>query len=121
MMNLSPADPERSAEAYSGGNQQKALLGRALLQDCEVLLLDEPTVGVDVGARVSIYQRVAEIAEQGAGVVIVSSDLPEVLHLCHRVYVFCQGRITAHLQGDEINEERVLQQMMHWDETEAIA
>ncbi|GAA1124573.1 sugar ABC transporter ATP-binding protein [Nocardioides aquiterrae] len=120
MMKLSPPDPDRNAEAYSGGNQQKALLGRALLRECEVLLLDEPTVGVDVGARVSIYQRVADIAEGGAGVVIVSSDLPEVLHLCHRVYVFCQGRITAHLQGDEINEERVLQHMMHWDETEAV-
>jgi ribose transport system ATP-binding protein len=118
-MKLRPPNPERAAESYSGGNQQKALLGRALMADCAVLLLDEPTVGVDVGARVSIYQRITELAKGGAAVVIISSDLPEVLHLCHRVYVFLQGRVVAHLEGDEINEEKVLQHMMHWDKTEA--
>jgi ribose transport system ATP-binding protein len=118
-MKLRPPNPELTADSYSGGNQQKALLGRALMADCTVLLLDEPTVGVDVGARVSIYQRITELANDGAAVVIISSDLPEVLHLCHRVYVFLQGRVVAHLEGVEINEEKVLQHMMHWDKTEA--
>jgi len=121
LMNLNPPDPERTAESYSGGNQQKALLARALMQDCTALFLDEPTVGVDVGARVSIYQRVAEIAAQGTAVVVVSSDLPEVLNLCHRVYVFSQGHITAHFEGDAIEEAAILQHMMHWDEVEATA
>jgi ribose transport system ATP-binding protein len=118
-MKLSPPNPERSAESYSGGNQQKALLSRALMADCSVLILDEPTVGVDVGARVAIYQRITEMAEQGAAVLIVSSDLPEVLNLCHRVYVFSQGRVTAHLEGGAIEEEQILQHMMHWDEKES--
>jgi ribose transport system ATP-binding protein len=118
-MKLSPPNPERTAESYSGGNQQKALLSRALMADCSALILDEPTVGVDVGARVAIYQRITDMAEQGAAVLLVSSDLPEVLHLCHRVYVFSQGRITAHLEGDAIQEEQILQHMMHWDEKES--
>jgi ribose transport system ATP-binding protein len=89
------------------------------MADCSVLILDEPTVGVDVGARVAIYQRITEMAEQGAAVLIVSSDLPEVLNLCHRVYVFSQGRITAHLEGGAIEEEQILQHMMHWDDKES--
>lgn len=114
-MDLSPPDPERTANSYSGGNQQKALLGRALLGDCQVYLLDEPTVGVDVGARVGIYQQIIELADQGHAVIIISSDLPEILHLCHRAYVFTTNRITAELTGDEITETSVLHHMMHWD------
>jgi ribose transport system ATP-binding protein len=114
-MDLSPPDPERVANSYSGGNQQKALLGRALLGDCKIYLLDEPTVGVDVGARVGIYAQIIELAAQGNAVIIISSDLPEILHLCHRTYVFATGRITAELAGDEITEASVLHHMMHWD------
>jgi len=121
VMKLSPPNPERPAESYSGGNQQKALLARSLMQDCVALFLDEPTVGVDVSARLAIYSRVVALAESGAAVVIVSSDLPEVLHLCHRVYVFSQGHVTGHFAGEEIDEELILQHMMHWDEMEAAA
>ena len=121
LMKLSPPDPERVAESYSGGNQQKALLARALMQECVALFLDEPTVGVDVGARVAIYQKIVDMAAAGTAVVIVSSDLPEVLHLCHRVYVFSQGRVSAHFEGEAIEEEAILQHMMHWDELETSA
>lgn len=114
---LSPANPERLAGAYSGGNQQKGMLARALLGECQVYLFDEPSVGVDVGARASIYQQIVELARQGNAVVIVSSELPEILHLCHRAYVFARGRVTAHLTGDDLTEEAVLRNMMHWDET----
>ncbi|GAA0416394.1 sugar ABC transporter ATP-binding protein [Acrocarpospora corrugata] len=118
-MQLSPADPERPAASYSGGNQQKGLLGRALLGECTTYLLDEPTVGVDVGARVTIYERIVALARAGSAVLVVSSELPEILHLCHRVYVFSHGQITAELTGADINEEMILRHMMHWGEPAA--
>ena len=113
---LAPPDPERTAMAYSGGNQQKALIGRALMGLAKVYLLDEPTVGVDVGARVGIYQQIVDLAANGDAVLVVSSDLPEILNLCHRVYVFTSGRITAELAGEDITETTILHHMMHWDE-----
>jgi ribose transport system ATP-binding protein len=116
-MELSPADPERPAAAYSGGNQQKGLLGRALMGDCNVYLLDEPTVGVDAGARVAIYDQIVQLAEKGYAVVVISSDLPEILNLTHRTYVFSQGHVSAELAGEQINEKTVLRHMMHWDDT----
>ncbi|QYC44279.1 Ribose import ATP-binding protein RbsA [Nonomuraea coxensis DSM 45129] len=115
-MRLTPDDPERLAASYSGGNQQKGLLGRALLGECTTYLLDEPTVGVDVGARVTIYEQIVALARAGGAVLVVSSELPEILHLCHRVYVFSHGQITAELTGADINEETILRHMMHWGE-----
>jgi ribose transport system ATP-binding protein len=115
-MELNPPDPERLAVSYSGGNQQKALLGRALLGDCSVYLLDEPTVGVDVGARVTIYKQIVDLAHRGNAVVLVSSELLEILNLCHRAYVFSHGRISGELVGAAITEESVLRHMMHWDD-----
>lgn len=117
-LELAPANPDRLAEQFSGGNQQKALLGRALLGECQVYLLDEPSVGVDVGARVAIYREIVKLAERGAAVVIVSSDLSEILNLAHRVYVFSQGVVTAELSGNDINEELILRNMMHLDSAE---
>jgi ribose transport system ATP-binding protein len=92
----------------SGGNQQKVLFGRSLAWDAPLLILDEPTVGVDVGTRAALYRIVRQQAEAGRAVIIVSSDLPEVLHLSHRLLVVAGGGITAELEGAEIKEERVL-------------
>ena len=111
-MELAPPDPERAAASYSGGNQQKALLGRALMGDCAVYVFDEPTVGVDVGARVTIYQQIADLAARGNAVLVVSSELPEILGLTHRAYVFAHGRVTAELAGADLTEEAVLRHMM---------
>lgn len=114
-MRLSPPDPERPAASYSGGNQQKGLLGRALLGDCDVYIFDEPSVGVDVGARSTIYQQIVELAQHGNAVLIVSSELSEILNLCHRAYVFSHGVIAAEVLQEELTEETVLRHMMHWD------
>jgi ribose transport system ATP-binding protein len=92
----------------SGGNQQKVVLGRALTRDVEVHVFDEPTAGVDVGARVEVYEFMKELCEGGAAILLISSDLPEVVNLSHRVYVVHRGRIRAELQGGEITEEAVL-------------
>ncbi len=79
----------------SGGNQQKVILGRWLLARPRLLLLDEPTRGIDVGARAEIYELIRALVEQGMGVLLASSDLPEVLGLCHRVIVLREGHRTG--------------------------
>ena len=109
---LYPHALERPVEHFSGGNQQKVLLARALARDVEVFVFDEPTVGVDVGTRVAIYNLMAELCAAGAAVVLVSSDLPEILHLTHRAYVFHHGRIVDHLVGEEVTEENVLRNFL---------
>lgn len=92
----------------SGGNQQKAILGRWLSESIKVLLLDEPTRGIDVGSKREIYDTIYELARQGIGVMFVSSDLLEVLGVCDRVLVLCEGRITGQLTRAQMTEEAVI-------------
>jgi ribose transport system ATP-binding protein len=107
-----PADATRPVRTLSGGNQQKVVLARWLLQGCTVLLLDEPTRGVDVGARSEIYALVHRLAAEGAAIVLVSSEVPEVLGLAHRVLVVRDGRVVHEAPGDELDEARVLDLVM---------
>lgn len=92
----------------SGGNQQKVLVARALLRGARVLLLDEPTRGVDVGAKREIHLVLRDLAREGRAVVVVSSDLPELLGICHRVLVVSRGRIAGEVQRPDFDAERVL-------------
>jgi ribose transport system ATP-binding protein/rhamnose transport system ATP-binding protein len=94
--------------SLSGGNQQKVLLARWLATQAKVLLFDEPTKGVDVGAKAEIYQVIGDIAAEGLGVVVVSSYLPEVLGLADRVLVMREGSIGGELPGQGTTEEDVL-------------
>jgi simple sugar transport system ATP-binding protein/ribose transport system ATP-binding protein len=94
--------------ALSGGNQQKVLLARMLLCEPNVVIADEPTRGVDVGAKRAIYDFLAELASQGLGVLLISSELEEVVGLSHRVLVMARGRISAELEGDAIAEGAIL-------------
>lgn len=103
----------RSHEAvsnFSGGNQQKVLLAKGLGQDVGVYLFDEPTVGVDMGARHSIYEYLASLSANGASVLLVSSDLPELLGLSHRLLVMRGGRVAAEFRRGEFDEHRILEQ-----------
>jgi ABC-type sugar transport system ATPase subunit len=88
----------------SGGNQQKVVLGRWLAKGCKVLILDEPTRGVDVGAKAEIYKTIRALAEQGTAVVLISSELPEILHLSDRIIVMSKGRIVAAMDNQSVNE-----------------
>ena len=115
-MNLQPRRIERAVDFFSGGNQQKVLLARCLTRPVDVFVFDEPTVGVDVGTRAAIYAFIRDLCEAGAAVVLISSDLPEILHLTRRVYVFYRGRVQAELEGDAISEETLLR---HFFEREA--
>ena len=92
----------------SGGNQQKVALAKWLLSGAKILILDEPTRGVDVGARQEIYQIIKELAAEGVAVVIVSSDLPEILSICERVIIMHEGRITGTLSSSEMSEEKIM-------------
>lgn len=116
-LELGPANIDLELEYFSGGNQQKAMIARGLARDGRLFVLDEPTMGVDIGARVLIYRFIKDICEAGAAVLIVSSDLSEILHLTHRTYVMYRGRLAAELNGDEITENNVLK---HYFEQEAI-
>jgi len=96
------------AEQLSGGNQQKIVLGKWLLAEPKVLLLDEPTRGIDVGAKAEIYGLIGVLAARGVGIILVSSDLPELLGLSHRLLVLNQGRPTASFHHSEAEPEKVL-------------
>jgi ribose transport system ATP-binding protein len=111
-LDLRPPDVERSIRTLSGGNQQKAMLARWLVHGCEVLLLDEPTRGVDVGARSEIYALVRRLADAGTAVLVVSSEIPEVLGLADRVLVISDGQVVHTGPAESIDEHQVLDMVM---------
>ncbi|EIR64481.1 sugar ABC transporter ATP-binding protein [Yersinia pestis] len=94
--------------SLSGGNQQKVVIAKWLNTDCHILILDEPTRGVDVGAKAEIYNIIHQLAERGYSILVISSEMVEVINLCHRIYVMSEGRITKELQHDEISEENIM-------------
>ncbi|WP_310716150.1 sugar ABC transporter ATP-binding protein [Streptomyces lydicus] len=97
------------ARTLSGGNQQKLVIGKWLLADTRLLILDEPTRGIDVGAKVEIYQLINELTASGRAVLMISSDLPEVLGMSDRVLVMSQGRLAGELSGDEATQDAVME------------
>jgi ribose transport system ATP-binding protein len=107
-LKLRPPYIERIVAHFSGGNRQKVLLARGLTRNIRVYLFDEPTVGIDVGAKVEVYDLMKDLVAAGAAVVLVSSELPEVLNLSHRLYVMHRSRMVAELTGSDINEPEVL-------------
>jgi ribose transport system ATP-binding protein len=111
-LDVRPDGVTRAVRTLSGGNQQKVVLARWLLRDCRVLLLDEPTRGVDVGARAEIYQLVRALADRGVAVVVVSSEIEEVLGLADRVLVVREGEVVHESAATELDESRVLDLVM---------
>jgi ribose transport system ATP-binding protein len=107
-LNLTPLNIERAVDHFSGGNQQKVMLAKALSREVKLFAFDEPTVGVDVGTRVAIYQFIRDLCEAGAAVLLISSDLPEILHLTNRAYIMHRGILRAELSGRNITEDRIL-------------
>jgi ribose transport system ATP-binding protein len=120
-LSLRPPQIERPVAAFSGGNRQKVLLARGLTRDITVFLFDEPTVGVDVGAKIEVYELMKALVANGAAIVLVSSDLPEVLNLSHRLYVMHRSRMVAELTGDDINEPAVLSHFFREQTAEEVA
>lgn len=98
----------QTVKLLSGGNQQKVVMAKWLVQDCEILFFDEPTRGIDVGAKSEIYKLLNELAAQGRAIVVISSELPEVIQLSHRVLVMCEGRITGEVRGEDATQESLM-------------
>jgi ribose transport system ATP-binding protein len=111
-LDVRPDGVARAVRTLSGGNQQKVVLARWLLRECRVLLLDEPTRGVDVGARTEIYQLIRRLADSGVAVVVVSSEVEEVLGLADRVLVIREGEVVHEAAATELDEARVLDLVM---------
>jgi ABC-type sugar transport system, ATPase component len=107
-LNVKTAGMEVIANNLSGGNQQKVLLARWILADPDLLILDEPTRGIDVGAKFEIYNIINDLAAQGKSVLVISSELPEVLGVSDRIYVMNEGRIVGEFSKEEVNSEKVM-------------
>jgi len=100
--------PQQSASTLSGGNQQKVVLSKWLAKNPKVIILDEPTRGIDVGSKAEIYEIIDQLAARGVSIIMVSSELPEVINMCNRCYVMCEGKITGELQEEEFTQEAIM-------------
>lgn len=120
-LRLRPPQIERVVANLSGGNRQKVMLARGLTRETRLFLFDEPTVGIDVGAKIEVYELMKQLVENGAAIVLVSSELPEVLHLSNRLYVMHRGRMVAELTGKDINEQAVLSSFFRDEEAAAMS
>ncbi|HEX7967085.1 MAG TPA: sugar ABC transporter ATP-binding protein [Stellaceae bacterium] len=107
-LNLQPRSIERDVQYFSGGNQQKVMLAKGLTRPIKLFIFDEPTVGVDVGTRVAIYEFIRDLCEGGAGILLISSELPEILHLTNRTYVMYRGAVQGELGGAQMTQDAVL-------------
>jgi ribose transport system ATP-binding protein len=96
------------ARNLSGGTQQKVVVAKWLTAATEILFFDEPTRGIDVGAKSEIYRLLNDLAAEGRAIVMISSELPEILRLSHRVIVMCEGRITGELSASEVTQEKIM-------------
>lgn len=115
-LNIRSSSVLQKALNLSGGNQQKVVLSKWLFANPEILLLDEPTRGIDVGAKYEIYTIINRLASEGKGIVVVSSELPEILGLCDRIYVMSEGKIIAEMQAAEASQEAIMTTIMQQQE-----
>ena len=115
-LNVKAKDREMISKNLSGGNQQKVVLGKWLVRNPKVILFDEPTRGIDIGAKVEIYQIMNELKKKGVGVLFISSEMEEVLGMSDRILIFCDGRITGELSREEANQENILKLATQYEE-----
>lgn len=108
-LDIKARDPEQEIKFLSGGNQQKVMLGKWLVADSDLYILDEPTRGIDVASKSELYVVIHELASQGKGMIVISSDLPELIGLCSRVLVMHEGRIVDEIAHEEATQERIMQ------------
>jgi ABC-type sugar transport system ATPase subunit len=111
-VDIRPSDPTRRVEYLSGGNQQKVVLAKWLTAEAAIYIFDEPTRGIDVGAKTEIYRLMGELAAAGKGVIMISSDIPEILGICDRILVLHLGKPAAEFSKDDATSERILNAAM---------
>jgi len=107
-LNVRMRDADQPVRELSGGNQQKVVIAKWLLTESDILILDEPTRGIDVGAKAEVYKLINELAKQGKAILMISSELPEILQLSDRVYVMCEGHVTAEFNRDELDSQKIM-------------
>ncbi len=107
-MNTKCSSVQQEVGNHTGGNQQKVLLSKWIFAKPDVLILDEPTRGIDVGAKYEIYCLINKLVAQGKGVLIISSELPEILGMCDRIYVMNEGRIVAEMPREKASQESIM-------------
>ena len=107
-IDIRPSDPEKQVGVMSGGNQQKVVLGKWLMRDLKLLIVDEPTAGIDVGAKDEIYSILEKLASEGVAVIVVTSDLQELLRVSHRILVMRKGNIVKEFKNVEVTQSMVL-------------
>ena len=107
-MKLHPMNVDMAAGNLSGGNQQKVVLGKWLTGDPQIVLMDEPTRGIDIGAKAEIYRFITQLADAGKTVIIFSSELEELLSICDRIMVLCKGEVAGELPADQATAEQLL-------------
>lgn len=107
-MNVRTPGQHTPIRSLSGGNQQKVIIGRWLLTNPEVLLLDEPTRGIDVGAKYEIYQLIIDLANKEKGIIFVSSEMPELLGICDRIMVLSNGRVAGIEDAKKLDQEKIM-------------
>jgi len=108
LLHVKTPTAQTAIENLSGGNQQKVILARWLLTDPDILILDEPTRGIDVGAKYEIYTLIAELAKRGKSIIMISSEMPELLGMSDRILVMCEGRATAVLEAATATQEHIM-------------
>ena len=109
LLNIRTPSQNQEVRLLSGGNQQKIVIAKWLARDCDILFFDEPTRGIDVGAKAEIYKLLRSLADEGKAIVMISSELPEILRMSDRIIVMCEGRITGELTPEEATQERIMQ------------
>jgi len=109
---LKYADINQSIKELSGGNQQKAIVARWLLKECGILIVDDPTVGIDIGAKRDIYRILRELTSRNKGIIFISSEINEIIGMADRIYTMRRGKITAELSKTEINQENILKNIL---------
>ena len=119
-IDIRPADPEKRVGDMSGGNAQKVVLGKWLMRDLKLLIVDEPTAGIDVGAKDEIYQILENLAKQGVAVIVVTSDLQELLRVSHRILVMRKGEIVREFKNEVVTQSRILSAGQGVAEEEAV-
>ena len=120
MLQIKTASRETPIKSLSGGNQQKVVVGKWLARNSRVVIFDEPTRGIDVGAKVEIYNLMNQLKKQGIAVMFVSSEMPEVLGIADRVIVMCDGRITGEVMAKETTQNEVLKFATEFEQKKAV-
>jgi methyl-galactoside transport system ATP-binding protein len=108
-LNIKTPSPEQKIGNLSGGNQQKVCVAKWLAVQPRVIIMDEPTRGIDVGAKYEIYAIIGQLAKEGKTIIMVSSEMPELMGVCDRIMVMCEGQITGYVEGEDMNQEKIME------------